>query len=57
MPFKAQNDYIFLNVGGHGHFGPSWLRLCHHATYYSCSYVVNFIHEYFMETDLHFRIS
>jgi len=29
----------------------------HHATYYSCSFVVNFIHEYFMETDLHLRIS
>jgi len=29
----------------------------HHATYYSCSYVVNFIHEYFMETDLHLQIS
>ena len=29
----------------------------HHATYYSCSYVVNFIHEYFMETDLHQQIS
>jgi len=24
----------------------------YHATYYSCSYVVNFIHVYFMETDL-----
>jgi len=29
----------------------------HHAIYYSCSYVVNSIHEYFMETDLHFQIS
>jgi len=29
----------------------------HYATYYSCSYVVNFIHEYFMETDLHLQIS
>jgi len=29
----------------------------HHATYYSCSYVVNSIHEYFMETDLHLQIS
>jgi len=29
----------------------------HHATYYSCSYVVNFIHEYFMETYLHLQIS
>ena len=29
----------------------------HHATYYSCSYVVNFSHEYFMETDLHLQIS
>jgi len=29
----------------------------HHATYYSCSYVVNFIQEYFMETDLHLQIS
>ena len=29
----------------------------HHATYYTCSYVVNFIHEYFMKTDLHLRIS
>jgi len=31
--------------------------LYHHATYYSCIYVVNFIHEYFMETDLHLQIS
>jgi len=30
---------------------------CHHATYHSCSYVVNFIHEYFMETGLHLQIS
>jgi len=29
----------------------------HHATYQSCSCVVNFIHEYFMETDLHLQIS
>jgi len=29
----------------------------HHATYYSCNYVVNFIHEYFMETDMHLQIS
>jgi len=29
----------------------------HHATYYSCSYVVNFIHECFMETDSHLQIS
>jgi len=29
----------------------------HHATYYSCSYVVNFIHEYFMETDLYLHVS
>jgi len=29
----------------------------HHATYYSCSYVVNFIHECFMETALHLQIS
>jgi len=29
----------------------------HHATYYSCSYVVYFIHEYFMKTDLHLQIS
>jgi len=29
----------------------------HHATYYSCSYVVNFIHEYFMERDLHLQVS
>jgi len=29
----------------------------HHATYYSCSYIVNSIHEYFMETDLHLQIS
>jgi len=29
----------------------------HHPTYYSCSYVVNFIHEYFMETDLHLQVS
>jgi len=29
----------------------------YHSTYYSCSYVVNFIHEYFMETDLHLQIS
>jgi len=29
----------------------------HHATYYSCSYVDNFIHEYFMETDLHLQFS
>jgi len=28
----------------------------HHAAYYSCSYVVNSIHEYFMETDLHLQI-
>ena len=28
----------------------------HHATYYSCSYVVNSIQEYFMETDLHLQI-
>ena len=27
------------------------------ATYYSCSHVVNSIHEYFMETDLHLQIS
>ena len=30
---------------------------CHHAAYYSCHYVVNFIDEYFMETDLHLQIS
>ena len=29
----------------------------HHVTYCSCSYVVNFIFEYFMETDLHLQIS
>jgi len=29
----------------------------HHATYQSCSCVVNFIHEYLMETDLHLQIS
>ena len=29
----------------------------HHATYYSCSYVVNSIHEYFVKTDLHLQIS
>jgi len=29
----------------------------YHATYYSCSYVFNYIHEYFMETDLHLQIS
>jgi len=29
----------------------------HHTTYYSCSYVVNFIFVYFMETDLHLQIS
>ena len=29
----------------------------HHATYYSCSYVVNSIHQYFMETDFHLQIS
>jgi len=29
----------------------------YHATYYSCSYVVNSIHEYFMETDLLLQIS
>jgi len=29
----------------------------HHATYYSCSYVFNSIHEYFVETDLHLQIS
>jgi len=29
----------------------------HHAIYHSCSYVVNFINEYFMETDLHLQIS
>jgi len=29
----------------------------HHATYYGCSYVVNFIHEYCMETELHLQIS
>jgi len=35
------------------------MRLIHAntATYHSCSYVVNFIHEYFMETDLHLKIS
>jgi len=29
----------------------------HHATYYSCSYVVNSIQVYFMETDSHLQIS
>jgi len=29
----------------------------HHGTYYSCSYVVNSIHEHFMETDLHLQVS
>jgi len=29
----------------------------HYATYYSCSYVVNFMHACFMETDLHLQIS
>jgi len=29
----------------------------HHATYYRCSYVVNFIHEYFIETDFHLQVS
>jgi len=29
----------------------------HHAAYCSCSYVVNFVHEYFLETDLHLQIS
>ena len=29
----------------------------HHATYYNCSYVVNFIQEYFMETELRLKIS
>jgi len=29
----------------------------HLATYYSCSYVVDFIQEYCMETDLHLQIS
>jgi len=29
----------------------------HHATYYSCTYVVNFIHEHFMETDLYLQVS
>jgi len=29
----------------------------HHATYYSCSYVVDSIHEYFMETYFHLQIS
>jgi len=29
----------------------------HHALYYSCSYEVNFIQEYFMETDLHLQTS
>jgi len=29
----------------------------HFATHYSCSYVVNCIHEYFMETDLQLQIS
>jgi len=29
----------------------------HHTTHYSCSYVVNFIHEYIMETGLHLQIS
>ena len=29
----------------------------HHAIYYSCSCVVNFIHVHFMETDLHLQIS
>jgi len=28
-----------------------------HITYDSCSYAVNFIHEYFMETDVHLQIS
>jgi len=28
----------------------------HHATYYSCSYVVNSIHENFMETNLHLHL-
>jgi len=28
----------------------------HHARYYSCTYVVNFIHAYFMEKDLHLQI-
>jgi len=27
------------------------------ATYYRCSYVVNFVHEYFVETDSHLQIS
>ena len=26
-PLKAQNDYIFPKFGGHGPFGPPWLRL------------------------------
>jgi len=29
----------------------------YHATYYSCSSVVNSVHEYFMETDSHLQIS
>ena len=29
----------------------------HYATYFSCSYVVNSIHEYFIETDLRLQIS
>jgi len=29
----------------------------HHAIYNSCSHVVNFIREYFMETDFHLQIS
>ena len=29
----------------------------YHTTYYSCSYVVNSVHEYFVETDFHLQIS
>jgi len=33
------------------------LRPCHHVAFCSCSYLVSFINEYFMETDLHLQIS
>jgi len=36
---------------------PERLQHYHQATYYCWSYVVNFIREYFMETDLHLQTS
>jgi len=47
---ETKGKYENLNsVKSHLHY--------HHATYHSYSYVVNSIHEYFMETDLHLQIS